>query len=144
MNTTFKIARTVALTILFATTGLADVQSQGQASPLATQADASAQPQQPKSVRVSQSVSNGLLIKKENPKYSGKAREQRIQGPVVLQVIVSPEGTITELTLVSGDPLLTPAAIKAVKKWKYKPYLLNGQPVEVETTVQVSFTLSSG
>ena len=84
------------------------------------------------------------MIKKENPKYPEKAREQRIQGPVVLQGIVSPEGTITELTLVSGDPLLTPAAIKAVKKWKYKPYLLNGQPVEVETTVQVSFTLSGG
>jgi periplasmic protein TonB len=144
MNTTLKIALKIALTILFATMGLAVVQAQEQASPQATQGDASAQAQQPKRVRVSQSVSKGLWIKKENPKYPEKAREQRIQGLVVLQVIVSPEGSITGLTLVSGDPLLTPAAIKAVKKWKYKPYLLNGQPVEVETTVQVNFTLSGG
>jgi protein TonB len=139
----FKTTLRIALTILFAATGLAVGQSQDQVPP-AAQEDASTQPQLPKRVRISQGVSTGLLIKKAPPNYPENAREQRIQGSVVLRAIISTEGAVTELTPVSGDPLLTSSAIKAVKKWKYKPYLLNGQPVEVETTVQVNFTLSGG
>jgi periplasmic protein TonB len=60
---------------------------------------------------------------------------------VVLKVEISPEGDVTDLSLVSGHPLLVPAAIDAVKQWKYKPYLLNGQAVTVETQVSVSFRL---
>ena len=145
MNNVLKNTPGIVLTLLFAATGLAAVQSQDPASPApAPQADASAPPQLPKRVRVSQGVSTALLIKKVNPKYPEEARQQRVQGAVVLQVHINAEGTITDLTTVSGDPLLTPAAIKAVKKWRYKPYFLNGQPVEVETTVQVNFTLSGG
>jgi|SRR5579863_9452374 len=144
MNIAFKIARSIVLTILFATAGLAAGREQEQASPPATPADASAQPQQPNRVRVSQGVSTGLLIKKVNPKYPEDARQQGVQGSVVLKVLISKEGTITDLTPVSGDPLLTPAAIKAVKKWRYKPYLFEGQPVQLETTIQVNFTLSGG
>ena len=66
-----------------------------------------------------------------------------MQGEVVLTAIIDGNGQIQNLQLVSGHPMLVPAAIAAVKQWRYKPYLLNGQPVEVETTVTVIFTLSS-
>jgi protein TonB len=61
----------------------------------------------------------------------------------VLSAVIDTNGHITNLQLVSGHPMLVPAAIAAVKQWRYKPYLLNGQPVEVETTITVIFTLSS-
>jgi protein TonB len=145
MNHVLKNALRIVLTVLFSATGLAAGQSQDSVTPApATQADASAPQQLPKRIRVSQGVSTGLLIKKVSPKYPEEARQQGVQGSVVLKVLISKEGTITDLTPVSGDPLLTPAAIKAVKKWRYKPYLLEGEPVQVETTIQVNFTLSGG
>jgi periplasmic protein TonB len=98
----------------------------------------------PQRVRVSQGVSTGLLIKKTQPNYPPLARQARIQGTVVLQAEISKNGDIQNLRLISGHPMLAPAAIEAVKQWKYKPYLLNGEPVEVETQVQVNFTLSGG
>lgn len=98
----------------------------------------------PQRVRVSQGVSTGLLVRKVNPNYPPLARQARIQGTVVLQAEISKDGSIQNLRLISGHPMLAPAAIEAVKQWKYKPYLLNGEPVEVETTVQVNFTLSGG
>ena len=98
----------------------------------------------PQRVRVSQGVSTGLLVRKVNPTYPPLARQARIEGTVVLQAEISKTGDIQNLHLISGHPMLAPAAIEAVKQWKYKPYLLNGEPVEVETTVQVNFTLSGG
>lgn len=98
----------------------------------------------PQRVRVSQGVSAGLLVRKVNPNYPPLARQARIQGQVLLQAEISKDGSIQNLRLISGHPMLAPAAIEAVKQWKYKPYLLNGEPVEVETTVQVNFTLSGG
>jgi len=98
----------------------------------------------PQRVRVSQGVSTGLLVRKVNPSYPPLARQARIQGTVVLQAEISKTGDIQNLRLISGHPMLAPSAIEAVKQWKYKPYLLNGEPVEVETTVQVNFTLSGG
>ena len=98
----------------------------------------------PQRVRVSQGVSQGLLVRKVNPTYPPLARQARIQGTVVLQAEISKSGDIQNLRLISGHPMLAPAAIEAVKQWKYKPYLLNGEPVEVETQVQVNFTLSGG
>ena len=98
----------------------------------------------PQRVRVSQGVSTGLLVRKVNPTYPPLARQARIQGTVILQAEISKAGDIQNLRLISGHPMLAPAAIEAVKQWKYKPYLLNGEPVEVETTVQVNFTLSGG
>jgi protein TonB len=95
-------------------------------------------------VRVSQGVSAGLLVRKVNPNYPPLARQARIQGQVLLQAEISKDGSIQNLRLISGHPMLAPAAIEAVKQWKYKPYLLNGEPVEVETQVQVNFTLSGG
>jgi len=96
----------------------------------------------PQRVRVSSGVQSGLLVRKVNPTYPPLARQARIQGVVILQAQISKDGNIENLQLISGHPMLAPAAIEAVKQWKYKPYLLNGEPVEVETQVQVNFTLS--
>jgi len=98
----------------------------------------------PQRVRVSSGVSQGLLVRRVNPTYPPLARQARIQGVVVLQAQISKSGDIENLQLISGHPMLAPAAIEAVKQWKYKPYLLNGEPVEVDTQVQVNFTLSGG
>jgi protein TonB len=98
----------------------------------------------PQRIRVSSGVSTGLLIRKTQPVYPPLARQARIQGVVILQAQISKDGSIQNLQLISGHPMLAPAAIDAVKQWKYKPYLLNGEPVEVETQVQVNFTLAGG
>jgi protein TonB len=98
----------------------------------------------PTRVRVSSGVSQGLLVRRVNPTYPPLARQARIQGVVILQAQISKDGSIENLQLVSGHPMLAPAAIEAVKQWKYKPYLLNGEPVEVDTQVQVNFTLAGG
>ena len=98
----------------------------------------------PQRVRVSSGVSTGLLIKKVTPNYPPLAKQARIQGHVLLQAEISKEGTIQNLQLISGHPMLAPAAIEAVKQWRYKPYLLNGEPVAVETQVDVIFSLSGG
>src|SRR5271165_882279 len=98
----------------------------------------------PQRVRVSQGVSQGLLIHKIQPQYPVLARQARVQGTVVLQALIGKDGTIQNLHVVSGHPMLTSSALEAVKQWRYKPYYLNGEPVEVETTINVVFTLSGG
>jgi periplasmic protein TonB len=98
----------------------------------------------PTRVRVSQGVTQGLLIRKVQPNYPPLARQARIQGQVLLAAEISKDGSIENLHLISGHPMLAPAAIEAVKQWKYKPYILNGEPVEVETQITVNFTLSGG
>ncbi|MGB0011322.1 MAG: energy transducer TonB [Candidatus Sulfotelmatobacter sp.] len=99
------------------------------------------QPVMPQRVRISQGVTNGLLLRKVEPTYPTLAREARIQGNVVLKAIIDRDGSIQDLQVVTGYPMLVPAAIQAVKQWRYRPYLLNGQPVEVETTITVIFAL---
>ncbi len=96
----------------------------------------------PKQVRVSEGVSKGLLIREVIPKYPELAREARISGNVVLFAIIDKNGEIKNLRVVSGHPLLAAAALEAVQHWQYKPYLLNHEPVEVETQVTVSFNLA--
>ncbi len=89
-------------------------------------------------------IMEGNLVHKVQPEYPPLAREARIQGTVVLQAIISREGTIEKLQVVSGHPMLAPAAIQAVRQWRYRPYFLNGEPVEVETQVTVNFILGGG
>ena len=72
------------------------------------------------------------------------AKIDRIQGLVVLQATISKQGTIETLHPVSGPPMLYQSAINAVRQWRYKPYILNGEAAEVETTIQVNFTLNGG
>jgi TonB family protein len=93
-------------------------------------------------VRVSQGVMSGLLVSKVPPEYPADAKQARIQGTVVARVVVDREGNVSNIQLISGHPLLAPAAIEAVREWKYKPYLLNGAAVEVETQIRVNFRLA--
>ena len=97
----------------------------------------------PQRVRVSQDVSAGLLISKVVPVYPPTAQQARVQGAVVLQAEISKDGAVESLREISGHPLLIPAAIEAVKQWQYKPYMQNGEPVAVVTTITVDFTLKS-
>jgi protein TonB len=96
----------------------------------------------PQRVRVSQGVTSGLLVKKVTPQYPPLARQARIQGAVVLHAVIGKNGEVQNLQVVSGHPMLTQAAIQAVKQWRYKPYFLNGQPVEVDTNITVNFSLA--
>ena len=92
-------------------------------------------------VRVSGLVVEGMLIEKQMPVYPAIAKATRTEGTVVLQATISRSGTIENLRVASGPGLLQQAALDAVKTWRYRPYLLNGEPVEVETTVNVVFKL---
>lgn len=90
---------------------------------------------------VSSGVMYGHLLYKATPVYPAIARAARVEGTVVLQAIISKSGTIENLRVISGPAMLQAAAIDAVKQWRYQPYELDGQPVEVETTVNVVFTM---
>jgi TonB family protein len=118
-----------------------DVQSLANAKPQ-TSADGRASTP-PQRVRVSQGVTQGMSISKVAPIYPPDAKAARIQGPVVIGVIIGKDGNIQSEHLISGDSLLAPAAMEAVKKWKYRPYILNRNPVEVDTQITVNFTLTS-
>ena len=98
----------------------------------------------PQRVRVSQGVTEGLLTRKVQPNYPPLAKTARIQGDVVLNAVISKTGSIENLRVMSGHPMLVTSALDAVKQWKYRPYILNGEPVEVETTITVKFTLAGG
>jgi len=83
----------------------------------------------------------GNLIYRVQPSYPALARQARIQGQVVLRAMISRAGAIENLEVLSGHPMLAPAAVDAVRRWRYRPYVLNGEPVEVETQVTVNFVL---
>lgn len=91
--------------------------------------------------RISQGVANGMVIDRVMPVYPPIARAAGVQGTVVLEATISGSGTIRNLRVISGNAMLQQAAIDAVSRWRYRPYLLNGQPVEVETTINVEFNL---
>jgi protein TonB len=93
-------------------------------------------------LRVSSGTEEGLLLEKRMPVYPAIARAAGISGTVTLAAIISKSGTIENLRVISGPMMLQQAARDAVETWRYRPYLLDGQPVEVETTVSVIFTLS--
>jgi protein TonB len=81
------------------------------------------------------------LTKQVPPIYPPEARAARIQGVVLLQATIDKQGTVVGLQVLSGHPLLNQAALDAVQQWRYKPVLLNGQPIEVITTVTINFVL---
>jgi periplasmic protein TonB len=93
-------------------------------------------------IRVGGNVQAANLIRKVTPQYPPLAKQARVQGTVRFQAIIGKDGTIQNLQLITGHPLLVPAATEAVKQWLYKPTLLNGEPVEVVTQIDVNFTLS--
>lgn len=92
-------------------------------------------------IRVSSSIVAGLLVQKTIPEYPPIAKAAGVQGTVVLEATISKTGTIENLRVTNGPLMLQQPALNAVKTWRYRPYLLDGQPVEVETTVNVVFTL---
>ncbi len=98
----------------------------------------------PQRVRVSQGVMAGMVISKVPPVYPADAKAARIQGQVVLKVVIGTAGDVQSVDVLSGDSLLAGAAIDAVKQWKYRPYILNGTPETVETTATIVFTLAGG
>lgn len=104
---------------------------------------ASRPPTGPRKIRVSEGVAQANILRKVEPRYPELAREKRRQGDVILKLTIDRTGRVINLSIISGDPLLTEAAMDAVGQWTYKPYTLNGEPVEVETTVKVSFRMRS-
>jgi periplasmic protein TonB len=103
-------------------------------------------PSRPASVQVhpfrTSNMLEGSLIRRVQPVYPPMAKLAHIQGPVVLAAVISKAGTIDNLKALSGHPMLIPAAIDAVSQWRYRPYILNGEPIEVETQITVNFILS--
>ena len=97
-------------------------------------------PAAPQRIRVGGNVEAGARINNVTPEYPAIAKVAHISGTVVLHAIIAKDGTIQELSFVSGPPMLVKSAMDAVKQWRYKPYLLNGDPVEVETTINVDFS----
>jgi protein TonB len=95
-------------------------------------------------LRISEGVAQGFLVHQVKPLYPPLARQARIQGAVLLQAIIGKDGSIENLRLVSGHPMLAPAAIEAVRQWWYRPYTLNREPVEVQTEITVNFVLGNG
>jgi protein TonB len=78
------------------------------------------------------------------PKYPPEAGRARIEGTVVLLAVIGKDGTVEDVRVENGLPMLAQAAIEAVKQWRYRPYLLNGEPVEVDSHITINFTLSKG
>ncbi len=91
--------------------------------------------------RISQGVSEGMIVKKVQPIYPAQARQMHLEGTVELQANISQSGSISQVKQLTGSPILGRAAIDAVRLWKYKPYYLNGQPVEIQTQITVNFKL---
>jgi TonB family protein len=107
-----------------------------------TQSDSQAKPEEPpKRLRVSSGVAEGLKTHDVAPKYPREAKARGIQGNVLIQATIDTKGNLTKLKIVQGNPILAEAAMEAVEQWKYRPYVLKGEPVEVETTIRVQFHL---
>jgi protein TonB len=82
-----------------------------------------------------------MLLEKIVPTYPARAQQEMVEGEVVLQALISKDGTIADLRPISGPQVLSDAAMNAVKRWRFKPYLVNGKPVEVQTNIRVNFAL---
>jgi len=84
---------------------------------------------------------DGYLMRRVQPDYPFLAKQARVQGPVEMAAVISKQGAIENLQVLSGNPMLIPAALNAVKQWRYRPYILNGDPIEVDTRITVTFVL---
>jgi TonB family protein len=95
----------------------------------------------PSRIRIASNVVEGQRLRDVAPVYPDLARQAGVQGAVRLNIVIDKQGHVSNISVISGHPLLIPAALDAVKQWEYKPTLLNGQPVEVATEVSVPFVL---
>ena len=89
-------------------------------------------------VSVSSGVAQGLLVHRVAPQYPQQAKSARLQGTVVLQAVIGKDGSVHSVRALKGNPVLAQAAMDAVKQWRYRPYALNGEPVEADTEVSVT------
>jgi periplasmic protein TonB len=94
-----------------------------------------------RSVKIAAGTASGLLVKKVSPSYPLSAKLVRLEGTVVVRAVIEKTGDVAEVYALSGPPILESAAVDAVKQWQYRPYVQNGQPVDVETTIEVVFAL---
>jgi protein TonB len=92
-------------------------------------------------IRVGGNVQASRLVHRVEPEYPELAKRARVSGMVILQVIVNEGGSVQEVKIVRGHPLLNDSATRAVRQWRYSPYLLNGEPIPVIATVTVNFVL---
>lgn len=92
-----------------------------------------------KRIRISSGVAEGLIRHKVDPVYPQEARKNLITGDVLLRIVIGREGNVTNLEVMQGDPILVKSAVKAVKQWKYRPYILNGEAIEAESTVKIQY-----
>lgn len=88
------------------------------------------------------SIVMAKVVKRVSPKYPEEARQKAIQGTVVLNVVLLKDGSVIVQSVAEGDPILSPAAVEAVRQWRYEPTVLNGQPIDMETKISVVFTLA--
>jgi protein TonB len=95
----------------------------------------------PEVLNISQGVTQGMILKKVQPVYPQQALSMHVQGAVQLQATIAKDGAIKNVKVLKGDGLLARAAVDAVRQWKYKPYYLNGEPVEIQTEITVNFKL---
>jgi protein TonB len=95
-------------------------------------------------LKVSEGVMAAALITQVQPSYPSAARMMHLSGEVILHATIGKDGSVRELQVLSGNPILVQAAVSAVREWRYRPTLLNGEPVDVETTITVKFVLGSG
>ena len=95
-----------------------------------------------KRIRVASRVVEANLIHDVTPQYPPEAGRARLEGPVVLMAVIGQDGSVKDVRVESGLPILAQAAIDAVKQWRYKPYLIDGEPVEVDSRITINFTLS--
>jgi protein TonB len=96
-----------------------------------------------KRIRVASRVAEANLIHDVSPQYPPEAGRARIEGTVVLMALIGKDGSVQDVQVESGLPILAEAAMDAVKQWRYKPYLINGEPVEVDSRITINFTLSA-
>ena len=102
------------------------------------------EPTPAKRIRVASGVAEANLIHDVPPQYPPEAGRERVEGTVVLLAVIGTDGTVKDVRVESGPALLAQAAIDAVKQWRYKPYLLNGIPVEIDSRITINFTMSRG
>jgi periplasmic protein TonB len=133
-----RLLRSIVVTILCAG-GIAIAQGQVSGGDPAGTA-APSQTEQPHAQRISSGVMQKMLLKKVDPVYPLMARQQHLQAMVVLHAIIGKDGHVEKLDAVQGPDVFRPAAIEAVRKWVYKPYVLNGEVIEVDTTIVVPFS----
>jgi TonB family protein len=134
-----RIALTVLITLF--TAGAAFSQEGQNEAPTPQSPVPNSSTPKPKRIRVGGAVASANLIHRVAPVYPKEAKKKHITGAVLLHATIGKDGTIENLEYVSGPPELTPSAMEAVKQWRYKPTLLRGEPIEVDTTISVVYTL---